>query len=184
MEFAFHVCNTMAETGIEAALCRLLGESQTPPVILCVGSDLAIGDSLGPIAGTLLRQSGAASRCFVYGTLRSPVTAKEIKYLREFLRQTHPASKVVAVDAAVGETTELGLIKLSDTPLRPGSGANKRLGEVGDVSVLGIVGERQGFSYSALNLTRLSLVFGMAQKIAGALGGYLAKRDKNAQFAV
>ena len=167
MEFAFHVCNTMAETGIEAALCRLLGESQTPPVILCVGSDLAIGDSLGPIAGTLLRQSGAASRCFVYGTLRSPVTAKEIKYLREFLRQTH-----------------LGLIKLSDTPLRPGSGANKRLGEVGDVSVLGIVGERQGFSYSALNLTRLSLVFGMAQKIAGALGGYLAKRDKNAQFAV
>lgn len=188
MEFAFHVCNTMAETGIQLALRRLLGRLEHPPVILCIGSDLAIGDSLGPIAGTMLRHAKESGHAYVYGTLRSPVTAKEIKYLKCFLQETHPYSKVIAVDAAVGESSELGLIKLSDSPLRPGSGANKRLGAIGDISVLGIVGERAGFSYSMLNLTRLHLVYSMAERIAGALACFLGdcggKTDTNSQFAV
>ena len=185
MQFSFHVCNTMAKTGIAAALGRVLGAHAVPPVVLCIGSDLAIGDSLGPLTGTLLKKNANIEGAYLYGTLRAPVTAKEVKYLGEFLRKTHPRSKVIAVDAAVGESSELGLIKLTDAPLKPGSGANKRLGTIGDVSVLGIVGERAGFSYSALNLTRLNLVYGMAETIAEALGEYLAaKADKNSQFAV
>ncbi len=183
MEFAFHFCNTMAKQGIGMALGRLMGKTSAPPVVLCIGSDLAIGDSLGPIAGTMLGKRGEGF--FLYGTLRSPVTAKEVKYLNDFLKKTHPDSKVIAVDAAVGETSELGLIKLADSPLRPGSGANKRLGSVGDISVLGIVGEKNGFSYSTLNLTRLHLVYSMAETIAGALSAYFEERmDKKSQFAV
>ncbi len=185
MQFSFHVCNTMAETGVSAALFRLLGVLKAPPVILCIGSDLAIGDSLGPLTGSLFSRSPEGRGAYLYGTLRAPVTAKEVKYLGEFLRKTHPRSKIIAVDAAVGERSELGLIKLADSPLMPGSGANKRLGKIGDVSILGIVGERAGFSYSTLNLTRLNLVFHMAEKIAGSLCRYLAeKSDKNSQFAV
>ncbi len=183
MQYAFHTCNTLAETGLSMALGKLLPR-KTPPVILCIGSDLAIGDSLGPIVGTLLKEL-SGQRAYVYGTLRSPVTAKEIRYLKEFLPKTHPGAPVIAVDAAVGERSELGLIKLADAPLCPGSGANKRLGKVGDISLLGIVGEKAGFSYSVLNLTRLHLVYEMAQKIAGALSDYLGgETDKNSQFAV
>lgn len=168
MEFSFHLYNTMAPTGMALALKRLLGDCAAPPVVLCVGSDLAIGDSLGPIVGTLLHRAGI--RAYLYGTLRSPITAKEIKYLSTFLRETHPDSKIIAVDAAVGEESEVGLVKLSDQPLRPGSGANKRLGKVGDVSILGIIARKSAFSYAQLNLTRLSAVFGMAELIAHALG--------------
>lgn len=186
MEFSFHVSNTLAEEGTAMALRRLLGEPAAPPVILCIGSDLAIGDSLGPIAGTLLAEQCSARRAFLYGTLRSPVTAKEIGYLGEFLRKTHPDSKVIAIDAAVGDSSELGLIKVTDSPLRPGSGANKRLQKVGDVSVLGIVGEKAAFSYSMLNLTRLSGVYNMARTVAGALLSWLnqGKTDKNSQLAI
>lgn len=185
MEFAFHTSNTLAEEGAAMALRRLLGVPASPPVILCIGSDLAIGDSLGPIVGTMLQQNGTERYSFIYGTLRQPVTAKEIKYLGEFLRKTHPDSPVIAIDAAVGEPSELGLIKLTDSPLRPGSGANKSLGKVGDVSVLGIVGEKAGFSYSMLNLTRLGGVFRMAQTVSRALALYLGERtaDKNSKFA-
>lgn len=183
MELAFHVQNTLAPYGLAQGFRRLLGVQTVPPVVLCIGSDLAIGDSLGPIAGTMLQHLHKG--CYVYGTLRSPITAKEIKYLSKFLRETHPGAKVIAIDAAVGETSEVGLLKLSDSPLRPGSGANKRLGEVGDVSVLGIVGEKAGFSYSALNLTRLNLVYSMAETLCGALEAYFTeKTDKNSQFAV
>ena len=117
MEFSFHLYNTVAPTGMAMALRRLLGEYSAPPVILCIGSDLAIGDSLGPIVGTMLHRT--SFRAYLYGTLRSPVTAKEIKYLSAFLRETHPDSKIIAIDAAVGEESEIGLVKLSDQPLRP-----------------------------------------------------------------
>lgn len=175
MEYAFHYYNTMAETGIMTALSRLLGETNTPPVILCIGSDLAVGDSLGPVTGTLLKdREGFAG--YVYGTLKCPVTAKEVKYVNDFLKKTHPNSKIIAVDAAVGDEGDVGLIKVLDTPLRPGSGANKRLGKVGDVSVLGIVARKAAFTYSSLNLTRLNVVYAMADCIAGALSS-LAARD-------
>lgn len=167
MEYAFHFNNSMAETGMLMALTRCLGPLEAPPVVLCIGSDLAIGDSLGPVTGTLLQEQGF--RGYVYGTLKTPVTAKEIKYLDGFLRRTHPASKIIAVDAAVGEEGDVGLLKVIAGPLRPGSGANKRLGKVGDVSVLGIVARKSSFSYSLLNLTRLNMVYRMAETVCGAV---------------
>lgn len=175
MEYAFHFCNSLAETGILMALGNVLKGTDAPPVVLCIGSDLAIGDSLGPVTGTLLRRQ-EGFRGFVYGTLKTPVTAKEIKNLESFLRKTHPRSKIIAVDAAVGEESDVGLLKVTPGPLRPGSGANKRLGKVGDVSILGIVARKSAFSYSLLNLTRLNMVYTMAETVARALAAYTCRQ--------
>ena len=71
----------------------------------------------------------------------------------------------------------MGIIKISDGALRPGSGANKKLGKIGDVSILGIVAKKSAFSYSALNLTRLNMVYSMADVIAGAVSSLLLQRD-------
>lgn len=168
MEYAFHFYNGMAETGLMMALAKCLGDLTAPPVVLCIGSDLAVGDSLGPITGTMLKKR-SDFRGYVYGTLKTPVTAKEVKYIDNFLRCTHPDSKVIAVDAAVGDDADVGLIKVANGALRPGSGANKRLGKIGDVSVLGIVARKSAFSYSLLNLTRLNMVYSMSEAIVSAL---------------
>ena len=167
MEYSFHFYNGMAETGILTALNRMAQNFKTAPIILCIGSDLAIGDSLGPVVGTMLKKKGYHGA--VYGTLKNPVTAKEVKYVNNFLARTHPGAPVIAIDAAVGEETDIGLIKVTDVPLKPGSGANKRLGKVGDVSILGIVANRTAFSYAVLNLTRLNMVYGMAEAVSDAI---------------
>ena len=207
MEFSFHVFNQHAADGIIMATDKLLkddlaekltprkftaskngdnarfqrgfdGNFNAPPVIVCVGSDLAVGDSLGPIVGSMLKHKTQGLGVFVYGTLASPVTAKEIKYLRPFLTQTHPSSQIIAIDAAVGNEGDIGLIKLSDKPLFPGSGANKKLGAVGDLSVMGIVAEKSLANYGLLNTTRLNLVYTMAQTIADAMSSILWERAK------
>ena len=157
----------MAETGVLTALNRLAQNFKSAPIVLCIGSDLAIGDSLGPVVGTMLKKKGYGG--VVYGTLKTPVTAKEVKYVNNFLQKTHPQAPIIAIDAAVGEETDIGLIKVSDVPLKPGSGANKRLGKVGDISILGIVAGRSTFSYSALALTRLNMVYAMAEVISDAI---------------
>lgn len=176
MEYTFHFYNSLAETGALMALSGLLGDLSAPPVVLCIGSDLAVGDSLGPITGTLLKKRLDGADAFVYGTLKTPVTAKEVKYVNDFLRKTHPKSKIIAVDAAVGEESDVGLVKITDGALRPGSGANKRLGKIGDVSVLGIVARKTAFSYSLLNLTRLNMVYAMSELISEALVSLLSER--------
>ncbi len=201
MEYSFHIYNKMATDGIAMATEKLLkGENEeeniktrgactrltqnsplknddcTPPVIVCVGSDLAIGDSLGPITGSMLKFKTQGLHVFLYGTLSAPVTAKEIKYLRNFLKDTHRKSPIIAIDAAVGNAGDIGLIKITDSPLLPGAGANKKLGAIGDMSIMGIVAEKSVANYGLLNTTRLNLVYTMAEIISEALSSLLWER--------
>ena len=185
MDFSFNIYNKHAEDGLTMAIDKLLAspalikrrgaevDFSMPPIVVCIGSDLAIGDSLGPIVGSMLAYKTQGLSVFLYGTLSSPVTAKDIRYLRQFLKETHPGRAVIAVDAAVGENGDIGLIKGYDTPLAPGSGAGKKLGAVGDISVMGIVAEKSVGNYGLLNTTRLNLVYTMAEIISSSLSAVL-----------
>lgn len=192
MEYCFNIFNRLAADGTAMAVDKFLhappassrktasahpaappDDSPAAPVIVCVGSDLAIGDSLGPIVGSMLRYKTQGLDCFIYGTLKAPVTAKEIRYLRSFLKETHRGRKIIAVDAAVGSEGDIGLIKILDSPLRPGAGANKKLGCIGDISVLGIVAEKSLMNYGLLNTTRLNLVYSMAEIVSDGLSSLL-----------
>ena len=194
MEYAFHLHNKLATDGITMATDSLLRAKfkqkvgagtraslspdtpQAPPIVVCVGSDLAIGDSLGPIVGSMLKFKTQGLGVFVYGTLASPVTAKEISCLRNFLKETHGDAQILAVDAAVGEKGDIGLVKIHDTPLLPGAGANKDLGKIGDITLMGIVAEKSLTNYALLNTTRLNLVYSLAQIISDGLANLLWER--------
>ena len=197
MEYSFHIYNKMATDGVTMATETLLGDlwegkklktrgagmrskqksdlspNFKTPVIVCIGSDLAIGDSLGPITGSMLKFKTQGLNVFLYGTLSSPVTAKEIKYLRTFLKETHKDSPIIAIDAAVGNEGDIGLIKINDTPLLPGAGANKKLGAIGDMSIMGIVAEKSVANYGLFNTTRLNLVYTMSEIISDAISALL-----------
>ncbi len=155
---------------------RFDGDFSKPPVVVCIGSDLAIGDSLGPITGSMLKYKTQGLGIFVYGGLAAPITAKEIKYMRTFLKETHAGSQIIAVDAAVGAEGDIGLIKTLDAPLFPGAGANKKLGAIGDISIMGIVAEKSVANYGLLNTTRLNLVYSMAEIVSDALSALLWNR--------
>ena len=199
MEFTFHVYNKMAADGVAMAADKLLkahynkkmkgAGTHSPqnfteklPVVVCIGSDLAIGDSLGPIVGSMLKFKTQGLGVFLYGTLSAPVTAKEIKYVRTFLKETHRGHPVIAVDAAIGDAGDIGLIKISNTPLLPGAGANKKLGEIGDMTIMGIVAEKSLANYGLLNTTRLNLVYSMAELISDGLSALLWERYSKENF--
>ncbi len=202
MEYSFYLYNKLAADGLSIATEKLLNSqksyksmgagtrskqempSNKPPVIVCIGSDLAIGDSLGPITGSMLKFKTQGLPVFLYGTLAAPITAKEIKYMRTFLKETHQGSQIIAVDAAVGKEGDIGLIKINDAPLQPGAGANKQLGSIGDVSIMGVVAEKSIANYGLLNTTRLNLVYTMSEIISSGLSALLwerCARQKNAR---
>lgn len=176
-EFYFDVKNSYASSGIGSAL-DIITDCTVPPVILCIGSDITSGDSLGPLVGTFLEEKGVG-RNFIYGTLTRPVTAKEVKYMREYLANIHPGRKVIAVDAAVGREDEVGLIKLQADGLYPGIGVGKKMTKLGDCSIMGIVAPKTREPYRSLAATRLSLVYRLSHAISEGIRDYLSSFDRS-----
>ena len=149
------------------------------PVIICVGTDLAIGDCLGPIVGTMLYNKKIDA--FIYGRLSATVTAKDVAPIKEFVQKAHPKTKTLIIDAAIGQKEDVWTIKLSPSPIKPGLGANKSLPQLGNANIIGIVAEKSSANYSFLNLTRLSPVYEMAKTIAAGVGkyfDYLSEEEK------
>lgn len=173
MDYSFNLYNSMAADGVCLSLKKTVPETEYTPVVLCIGSDLSVGDSLGPVTGTKLKEKLSGLNCFVYGTLAKPITAHEVKYMNDFLRLTHPDCPVIAVDAAVGLAGDIGLIKIAKKAIKPGSGANKKLSKVGDTSVMGIVAERSVFNYSLFSATRLNIIYKMAEIISEGIANYI-----------
>lgn len=132
------------------------------PVIICVGSDLVVGDSLGPIVGTKLNEK-LQGKAFIYGTLQSPITAKEITVIQAEIKKLHPYSKILVIDAAVGYEEEIGYVKINQTGIKPGLGVNKDLPLIGDVSIIGIVSDKKDKNLNYT--TRFSLVYALISDI-------------------
>ncbi len=173
--YTFNVFNKYSKTGIFQALTEFNPDENTP-IIVCIGSDLVLGDSLGPLVGTFLRQKNVGA--YVYGTLNQPITAKEVEYATKYLKILHPNSMVIAIDAAVGQTDDVGLIKIADRGIKPGLGVNKNLGVIGDVGIIGVVASKSIKNYNLFNLTRLNLIYRMADSISCAVADYVAYYEK------
>ena len=108
-DYSFSTFNSQVSNGIFQALIDCNPMSKRP-IFICIGSDLVMGDSLGPLVGTFLKNKNV--RSFVYGTLNYPITAKEVEYARTYIKQMHPNSIIIAIDAAVGCEDDVGLIRV------------------------------------------------------------------------
>ena len=96
-----------------------------PPVILCIGTDRLIGDSLGPLTGSLLQRAHCPLP--VYGTLAQPVHALNLADFLAEIRRTHSNSPVIAIDASLGPDSRIGCLTLRPHGLQPGAGVHKIL---------------------------------------------------------
>lgn len=180
--YTFNMFSGHTANCIEGALTEISKNcSVLPPTIICIGSDLVLGDSLGPLVGTMLRESKMSA--YVYGTLNYPITAKEVNYAKEYLNKIHPNSLVVAIDAAVGDESEIGCIKIYNKGLKPGLGVNKDLEEIGDISIIGIVAEKSVKNYTLYNLTRLGMVYKMAEQISEGIIMHIEKFKQKIEIA-
>lgn len=138
-------------------------------IFLCIGSDRATGDCLGPIIGYKLSKNKKHNNYQVYGTLEEPVHAKNLKSTIERIYQTYEDAFVIAIDASLGKSNHIGYITLGEGSLKPGAGVDKDLPEVGDVFITGIVNFSGILDNMLLQTTRLNVVMAMADQICLAI---------------
>lgn len=145
-----------------------------PLVFLCIGSDRATGDSLGPIIGYKLKQYHL-SDAHVYGTLEQPVHAKNLNAVIREIHDTFDHPFIIAIDASLGKASHIGYFTLGEGSLKPGAGVGKELPQVGNLCVTGIVNLSGFFENTLLQTTRLYTVMSLADKISTGIYYCLAK---------
>ncbi|WP_231507758.1 spore protease YyaC [Bacillus sp. UNC41MFS5] len=168
--FRIKVKEMMEEKEIEAA-ARIMEEIITCStlehrdiVFLCIGSDRYVGDSLGPLVGTMLRESHVPYH--VYGTLKEPVHAFNLKDILKDINKQLKKPLIISIDACLGEKSQVGFMIFNKGPLAPGKALEKILPEVGDYHIKGVVNYIDPLPASQfINDTRLYTVFNFARTI-------------------
>lgn len=137
-------------------------------VVVCIGTDRATGDSLGPLVGYKLKDL-IYDKVSVYGTLDQPVHAKNLEENLNHIIRSHPNALVLAIDACLGAAHNVGCLTIGQGAIYPGAGVKKELPPVGHLHITGIVNFSSLMNMVILQNTRLSLVMKMADTISSGM---------------
>ncbi|MDR3543014.1 MAG: spore protease YyaC [Desulfosporosinus sp.] len=130
-------------------------------LFICIGTDRATGDCLGPLVGTNLKRLGYS----VLGTIDEPLHALNLIQELQKVSTNHDPDLVLAIDASLGRHEDIGTITLANFPLRSGAGVHKDLPPVGNISIMGIVNMGGFLELQILQCTRLNTVLKLASDI-------------------
>lgn len=136
-------------------------------VLVCIGTDRATGDALGPLVGNYILSR--ETYYHVAGTLEYPVHALNLKQTIQDIYNQYDNPLIIAVDASLGMPRDLGFVTISNGPIFPGKGVNKKLPAIGDISITGIVNLSGRSGINLLQNTRLYTVMQMSDCIGRAL---------------
>ena len=156
-------------------------QSNRPIIFLCIGTDRATGDALGPLVGYKLKML-PANNFFVYGSLQSPIHAINLQETLNKINNSFKNPYIVAIDACLGSVQNIGKIFLETKPLTPGASLNKELPLVGDISISGIVNISGNYEFLVLQNTRLSTVMLLADSIYLGISQFIMKSQSLKTF--
>lgn len=138
--------NTREYQNFVSEFCNLLysiKERYTDIVFLGIGTDRITGDSYGPLVGKklteLFQNCGLAGTVSVVGTLESPVPYTSIESTVSRIKQLYSNPCIIAIDSAVGREQDVGKVLVTLGSMCFGTGIQKRMIEVGDISIKGVV---------------------------------------------
>ncbi|WP_442878409.1 spore protease YyaC [Clostridium sp.] len=135
-------------------------------IIVCIGTDKCIGDSVGPLVGTFLTKESYPYP--VVGTLEFPAHAVNLETVLEHIYDVYPDHFVIAIDACIGLEDAIGDIQVKFGPVHPGKGVGKTLPKVGDISIIAVVDTIDNCDIFSMRSIRLSFIMQLSEIIKDA----------------
>lgn len=139
----------------------------TDYIFLCVGSDKITGDAYGPIVGENLKKlfKNFYNNVRVVGTLENPVSGTNLEKEVKNIVNTYKNPCIIAIDAALSKKEDIGKIIVSNSKIKFGKGTSKKMIEIGDISIKGIVARDYNmprYNFRELQTTSLNIVIKLA----------------------
>ena len=125
---------------MKEAISQILRHTPSENVIfLCIGSNRSVGDSLGPLVGTMLKENKAPFH--VYGTIEEPVHALNIELVLTEINRNFSSPLIIPIDASLGDARQVGDIYLVEGPLTPGKAIDQALPPLGRHHIRAVVNQ-------------------------------------------
>lgn len=134
-------------------------------VFFCIGTDRVIGDSLGPITGSLLKEKFGDEA--VYGDLFNNVTYENIERTLNAINCKHKNPYIIAIDAALSSAENIGKIFVDNSGINFGDSLGKAYNQIGNIGIKVVVGKDYNnpvLNYSSLQNISLSKILKLSKK--------------------
>ncbi|QGU00627.1 Spore protease GPR related protein [Candidatus Syntrophocurvum alkaliphilum] len=167
-KYSYHYDDPLCFYKVQNSICQMIDDLDKnyyrEIVYVCIGTDRATGDCLGPLVGT--RIETLLPKVSVFGTLEKPTHALNLNEVLDEVNSKHNQPLVIAIDASLGSKERIGYINIKKGSLKPGTALNKTLPEVGDCNISGVVNVGGFLEQMVLQNTRLHIVYKMANVIS------------------
>lgn len=113
-------------------------------VILCVGTDKLVGDSIGPIVGQkLTRLLNKKKNVKIYGNTKKNLNLKNAKQVVEEVSDVYPEPFIITIDATLGPKETIETIRISKGKIKIGEALGHSIEYFSNINIKAIVGEYQ-----------------------------------------
>lgn len=155
-------------------IAKQLIENYKPnSLIVNIGTDSLLYDSVGPLVGTMLKKHDDLLYNII-GTLEEPIDFGNLDEKINLINEMYHENFIIGIDAAISSCT--GYISFCNGPIYPGSGSGKKATSVGDVSIIAGMGKivddfhfLTSESFNRVNNYSFHTVYGCAKTISAAI---------------
>jgi len=103
-------------------------------VFMCIGTNTVVGDSVGPIVGSLLKENiQSNNKITIVGDCENNISYENIE---DKIEKLNLNSLVVVVDSALSNHENIGKIFVQNRGLRYGEGLKKTNNTIGNISII------------------------------------------------
>lgn len=112
-------------------------------VILCIGTNKLIGDSIGPIVGQKLKEEKMKEKISVYGDLKQSINFKNAKTVLEKIFKSYQKPFIITIDSALGTERMVSKIVVNKGIIRIGKSLGRSICYPSHITIKGVVGENK-----------------------------------------
>lgn len=112
-------------------------------VILCIGTDKLIGDSIGPVVGQKLKEENIQEKVSIYGNMKETINFKNAKQVIENIFKSYEKPFIITVDSALGTQAMVREIVVNKGVIRIGKSLGRSICYPSHITIKGVVGENR-----------------------------------------
>lgn len=148
-------------------------ESLNKILFICIGNSKIIGDSLGPLVGSIILKNKEKIekdnnvQIDVIGTINNPLVYSKIETVISKINKNE-YSKIIIIDSAFGNKNNIGEISINNSIINVGKGINEGRILKGDIIFKGIVAQNHyniNKNIEELNHVTLEQIENISKKI-------------------
>lgn len=126
---------------LEKSIKQYKNQKFSEVVILCIGTNKLIGDSIGPVVGQKLKEEKMKETVYIYGDMNETINFKNAKEKIENIFKTYQKPFIITIDSALGTKTMVSKIVVNKGIVRLGKSLGRSICYPSHIIIKGVVGE-------------------------------------------